>query len=141
MPDAQRAALSLIALEDFSYEQAAKVQGIPLGTLMSRLARGREALRQMTRGDLQGAAAGDRRQAMSPPEMSEAELQAFVDGQLPAERCTAVLAYLGRHPDDLQRLADYARHKDAAPAPARGGRSGGRRSGHGASCSGRSRTA
>jgi RNA polymerase sigma-70 factor, ECF subfamily len=52
LPDAQRAALSLIALEDFSYEQAAKVQGIPLGTLMSRLARGRETLRQMMRGDL-----------------------------------------------------------------------------------------
>ncbi len=50
---------------------------------------------------------------MSPPEMTETELQAFVDGQLPAERCRAVLAYLGRHPDDLQRLADYAGHKDA----------------------------
>jgi RNA polymerase sigma-70 factor, ECF subfamily len=47
LPEAQRAALSLIALEDFSYEQAARIQGIPLGTLMSRLARGREALRQM----------------------------------------------------------------------------------------------
>lgn len=47
LPEAQRAALSLIALEDFSYEQAARVQGIPLGTLMSRLARGREALRQL----------------------------------------------------------------------------------------------
>jgi RNA polymerase sigma-70 factor, ECF subfamily len=52
LPEAQRAALSLIALEDFSYEQAAKVQGVPLGTLMSRLARGREALRQMMHGDL-----------------------------------------------------------------------------------------
>jgi RNA polymerase sigma-70 factor (ECF subfamily) len=52
LPEAQRAALSLIALEDFSYEQAAKIQGIPLGTLMSRLARGREALRQMMHGDL-----------------------------------------------------------------------------------------
>ncbi len=52
LPDAQRAALSLIALEDFSYEQAAKIQGIPLGTLMSRLARGRETLRQMMHGDL-----------------------------------------------------------------------------------------
>jgi anti-sigma factor RsiW len=49
---------------------------------------------------------------MSPPEMTEAELQAFVDGRLPAERCSAVLAYLGQHPRDLQRLADYAGHKD-----------------------------
>ena len=51
LPEAQRAALSLIALEDFSYQEAAKVLGIPLGTLMSRLARGRETLRQIMRGD------------------------------------------------------------------------------------------
>jgi anti-sigma factor RsiW len=50
---------------------------------------------------------------MSLPEMSEAELQAFVDGQLPEGRCTTVLAHLGHHPDDIQRLAEYARHKDA----------------------------
>ena len=43
LPEAQRAALSLIALEEFSYEEAAKVLDIPLGTLMSRLARGRES--------------------------------------------------------------------------------------------------
>ena len=51
LPETQRAALSLIALEDFSYVEAARVQGIPLGTLMSRLARGREALRQMMHGE------------------------------------------------------------------------------------------
>ena len=45
-PSAPRS--SLIALEEFSYEEAAKVLDIPLGTLMSRLARGRETLRQMT---------------------------------------------------------------------------------------------
>jgi anti-sigma factor RsiW len=49
---------------------------------------------------------------MSLPEMSEAELQAFVDGQLSGGRCTAVLAHLGHHPDELRRLAEYARHKD-----------------------------
>jgi anti-sigma factor RsiW len=49
---------------------------------------------------------------MSLPEIREAELQAFVDGQLPEGRCTAVLAHLGRHPDDIERLAEYARHKD-----------------------------
>jgi RNA polymerase sigma-70 factor (ECF subfamily) len=52
LPEAQRAALSLIALEDFSYEQAARIQGIPVGTLMSRLARGRESLRHMLHGEL-----------------------------------------------------------------------------------------
>lgn len=46
LPEAQRAVLVLIALEDFRYSEAARVLGVPLGTLMSRLARGREALRR-----------------------------------------------------------------------------------------------
>ena len=45
LPEAQRAALVLIAL-DFSYGEAARILEVPLGTLMSRLARGREALRR-----------------------------------------------------------------------------------------------
>ena len=49
---------------------------------------------------------------MKPPEIDEDELQGFVDGQLSEGRCTAVLAYLGYHADDLRRVADYARDKD-----------------------------
>ncbi|WP_339860330.1 sigma-70 family RNA polymerase sigma factor [Paremcibacter congregatus] len=48
-PD-QQAALSLIALEDMSYEEAAGILDVPVGTLMSRLARGRDALRKMMSG-------------------------------------------------------------------------------------------
>jgi RNA polymerase sigma factor (sigma-70 family) len=50
LPEAQRQAITLIALEALSYEEAAQVLGIPIGTLMSRLARGREALRQELEG-------------------------------------------------------------------------------------------
>ena len=62
-PEAQRAALVLIALEDFSYSEAAHVLGVPLGTLMSRLARGREALRRAMSEDTQPRLriVGDRR--------------------------------------------------------------------------------
>jgi anti-sigma factor RsiW len=49
---------------------------------------------------------------MNPLEVHEEELHAFVDGQLPSGRCTAVLAYLGRRPDEITRLAAYARHKE-----------------------------
>jgi anti-sigma factor RsiW len=49
---------------------------------------------------------------MTPPEIGEDELQAFVDGKLPEGRCTAVLAHLGRHPEEIQRLTQYALHKD-----------------------------
>jgi RNA polymerase sigma-70 factor, ECF subfamily len=43
-PD-RRTALLMVAVEGFSYAEAAEVLGIPAGTLMSRIARGREELR------------------------------------------------------------------------------------------------
>ena len=46
LPEEQREVLVLVALEGFAYKDAAELLGIPLGTLMSRLGRGREALRR-----------------------------------------------------------------------------------------------
>ena len=51
LPGEQRAVLLLVGLEQFTYEEAAKVLNIPLGTVMSRLSRGRERLRTMLGGD------------------------------------------------------------------------------------------
>ena len=48
LPVEQRAVILLVSVEDLSYAQTAQVLGIPIGTVMSRLARGRERLRQMT---------------------------------------------------------------------------------------------
>jgi len=48
LPDDQREALLLVALEGLSYQDAANVLGIPAGTLMSRLGRARAALRTLT---------------------------------------------------------------------------------------------
>ena len=48
LPEDQRAALLLVAVEGMTYDQAAKVLSIPRGTLMSRLARARATLRLMT---------------------------------------------------------------------------------------------
>ncbi len=50
LPDEQRAVLLMVALEEMSYAEIAAVQGIPLGTVMSRLSRGRERLRQIMEG-------------------------------------------------------------------------------------------
>jgi len=42
----QREAILLVGLEGFSYEDAAKILSVPIGTVRSRLSRGREALRR-----------------------------------------------------------------------------------------------
>lgn len=58
LPAEQRSAILLIALEGLSYEEASEVLSIPVGTLRSRLSRGREALRQALNGSATRAAAG-----------------------------------------------------------------------------------
>jgi RNA polymerase sigma-70 factor (ECF subfamily) len=45
LPSDQKAVLHLVAVEGFSYREAADTLGVPVGTIMSRLARGRSALR------------------------------------------------------------------------------------------------
>ena len=50
LPDEQREVLLLVGLEQLTYGETAKVLGIPIGTVMSRLARGRERLRAALAG-------------------------------------------------------------------------------------------
>ena len=54
LPEEQRSVVLLIGVEDLSYEQAARVLGVPIGTVMSRLSRGRERLRHHMDGDVNG---------------------------------------------------------------------------------------
>jgi RNA polymerase sigma factor (sigma-70 family) len=53
LPDDQREALHLVAIEGLTYAEAAAALGIPVGTLMSRIARARTALRAIEDGDLE----------------------------------------------------------------------------------------
>ncbi len=46
LPEEQREALHLVAIEDLSYQEAANALGIPVGTLMSRISRARAQLRE-----------------------------------------------------------------------------------------------
>jgi RNA polymerase sigma-70 factor (ECF subfamily) len=45
VPDDQRQVLLMIGMEQMTYQEVAVVLGIPIGTVMSRLHRGRERLR------------------------------------------------------------------------------------------------
>lgn len=50
LPEEQREAVALVCVEGLAYREAAEALGVPIGTLTSRLARGREALQTMLGG-------------------------------------------------------------------------------------------
>lgn len=51
LPPEQREVLLLVGLEELSYAEVARITGVPLGTVMSRLSRGRERLRLIMAGE------------------------------------------------------------------------------------------
>ena len=58
LQDDQRGVLLLVSIEDVSYTEAARILDIPIGTVMSRLARARARLLKLV--EEQGKAASDR---------------------------------------------------------------------------------
>jgi RNA polymerase sigma-70 factor (ECF subfamily) len=44
LPEAQRVVMLLVAIEGLSYSEAAETLGVPIGTIMSRLSRARQAI-------------------------------------------------------------------------------------------------
>ena len=65
LPEEQRAVVLLVCVEGLSYGQTAEVLGVPIGTVMSRLARGRLALRRLVDGtpaEVVGVAEPERRE-------------------------------------------------------------------------------
>jgi RNA polymerase sigma-70 factor (ECF subfamily) len=66
IPEERRQVILLIGLEGASYEEAATILDVPIGTIRSRLSRGRESLRTlMDRGD--GTEAANRAAITSAP--------------------------------------------------------------------------
>lgn len=47
LPEEQRVVLLLVSLEDLSYADVAKITGVPVGTVMSRLSRARTRLHEL----------------------------------------------------------------------------------------------
>ena len=56
LPEEQRSAILLVGLEGMRYEEVAAVFDVPVGTIRSRLSRGREALRRLMEFDPDEAA-------------------------------------------------------------------------------------
>ena len=50
LTEEQRQVILLIGLEEMNYRDASEILGIPVGTVMSRLSRGRERLRNIING-------------------------------------------------------------------------------------------
>ncbi|HTV29883.1 MAG TPA: sigma-70 family RNA polymerase sigma factor [Xanthobacteraceae bacterium] len=65
LPDEQRQVILLVGLEGMRYEEVAKILGIPIGTVRSRLSRGRETLRVLMGMHEATAAAPEARQSAS----------------------------------------------------------------------------
>lgn len=51
LTEEQRQVVLLIGLEEMSYRDASEILGVPVGTVMSRLSRGRDRLRVLTSGE------------------------------------------------------------------------------------------
>lgn len=56
LPEEQRMAIALVLIEGLSYQEAAQALQIPIGTLTSRLARGRGALQALLGGAVEAGA-------------------------------------------------------------------------------------
>ena len=56
LPPEQREVLLLVTLQDLGYEEAARITGVPIGTVMSRLSRARARLRELMEGRAPAAA-------------------------------------------------------------------------------------
>jgi len=59
LPAEQREVLLLVGLEGMDYESVAQILGVPIGTVRSRLSRGRERLRELMGRDKEPQQAGD----------------------------------------------------------------------------------
>jgi RNA polymerase sigma-70 factor, ECF subfamily len=51
LPEEQREALALVSVEGLPYAEAAAILEVPIGTLMSRVSRGRQRLRRLVDGE------------------------------------------------------------------------------------------
>lgn len=92
LPEEHRAIIALWAEGDLAYAEIADVLGIPVGTVMSRLAVARDALLEELRKTEGGKGAAPKKdEALHPP---RAVLFAYRDGELSADRRVLIEAHV-----------------------------------------------
>lgn len=112
LSDEHREVLLLVALEDLSYRDVADVLGLPLGTVMSRLAGARAELLATTDGRATTVAGRSHGGIAARSGVSELDLHAHLDGELGTERAGAVDAFLQARPKQAERLKRLAEQDD-----------------------------
>jgi RNA polymerase sigma-70 factor, ECF subfamily len=108
-PEEQRAVILLVGLEGMRYEEVAAVLDVPVGTIRSRLSRGREALRRLT-----GTIPDEETAPVTEPKSAHA----------PSRRFTSPPPALNRRqlqPRGAAERLHRARHSAAAPLAVAGG--------------------
>jgi len=58
LPESLRETAALVLIEGFTYQEAASLQEVPIGTIMSRVARARSAIARFVLGEERGAGEG-----------------------------------------------------------------------------------
>lgn len=129
LPVEQREVLLLVALEELTYQEAAQVLAVPVGTVMSRLARAREQYARAAVGRAvrarRRAATGDQEDMMDesrkPSNEHDADvsaqlLSALLDGELSGAERREVLERLQANPEDAERIAHYRAQRTALQA-------------------------
>ena len=108
MTDEQRSVLILICVEERSYQEAASMLGIPIGTVMSRLARAAGPRAQPASRPKDACGWRDRgKQTMKQPEIPDEVLVALADGELPEAEREAVRARIAADPAVAARFAAF----------------------------------
>jgi RNA polymerase sigma-70 factor (ECF subfamily) len=123
LPAEQRAVILLVGLEGLRYEEVAVILKVPVGTIRSRLSRGRDALRRLVGADEHRSSfAADpacRRKArpVASPAAS-GEIAAGRDQLVPRARPRALAAPRSRRAASLPRAAAAPPRLDAPRLPA-----------------------
>jgi RNA polymerase sigma-70 factor (ECF subfamily) len=93
LPEEQRSVILLVGLEGMRYEEVAAVLDVPVGTIRSRLSRGREALRKLT-----GAVPDEKAEAAISESRPPYGLPRHSHGPAPRPQVTVSSARLPRQP-------------------------------------------